>query len=120
MQVLDDAGHSDGQIEKRRAGDLYDLATSTRRATKPAGDWNTARIRVDGDDIQHWLNGLKTVEITRGSPEWQRAAAASKFADVEGYGLARRGHITLQDHGDVVWYRNIKIREIAAAQKRAH
>ncbi|MEE8165966.1 MAG: DUF1080 domain-containing protein, partial [Myxococcota bacterium] len=112
MQVLDDDRHSDGKIEMHRAGDLYDLKASTRRAAKPVGDWNTARIRVEGNHIEHWLNGEKVVEITRGSTEWKRAHDASKFADTEGHGLAKSGHITFQDHGDVVWYRNIKIREL--------
>ena len=112
MQVLDDARHSDGQLERRRAGDLYDLKASTRRVARPVGEWNTVRIRVEGDTIRHSMNGEGIVEITRGSPEWDRAIAASKFSGVDGFGLARRGHITLQDHGDVVWYRNIKIREI--------
>jgi len=112
MQVLDDDGHSDGEIERHRAGDLYDLKASTRRAARPVGDWNTAGIRVEGNHIEHWLNGEKLLEITRGSPEWERAHAASKFADTEGHGLATSGHITFQDHGDVVWYRNIKIREL--------
>jgi len=110
MQVLDDDRHADGQITRRRAGDLYDLAAGRRRAVRPVGEWNTARIRVTGDRIEHWLNGEKTVDITRGTPEWDRAIAASKFAGVDGFGLARRGHIALQDHGDVVWYRNIKLR----------
>ncbi|MAG33137.1 MAG: hypothetical protein CL908_19840 [Deltaproteobacteria bacterium] len=112
MQVLDDARHSDGRLEKRRAGDLYDVVASTTRPVRPAGEWNTARIRVAGGRIEHWLNGEKVIGIDRYSPEWDRAIADSKHADVEGYGLARRGHIVLQDHGDVVWYRNIKIRRL--------
>ena len=112
MQVLDDDEHSDGRLDKRRAGDLYDLAAGARRVTRPVGEWNRARIRVQGDEIEHWLNGEHLLSITRGSPAWERAMQESKFADVEGHGSARRGHITLQDHGDVVWYRNIKIREL--------
>jgi cytochrome c len=112
MQVLDDERHRDGQLDKRRAGDLYDIKAGTRRVARPAGEWNSARIRVEGDHIEHWLNGEKLLEITRGSDEWKRAIAESKFADVEGFGLAPEGHITLQDHGDPVWYRNIKIRAL--------
>jgi cytochrome c551/c552 len=112
MQVLDDERHGDGQLDKRRAGDLYDIKAGTRRVTRPAGEWNSARIRVQGDHIEHWLNGEKLLEITRGSSEWRRAIAESKFADIEGFGMAREGHITLQDHGDPVWYRSIKIRAL--------
>ena len=112
MQILDDAGHSDGNIDKRRAGDLYDLKASRVRAAHPPGRWNQASIRVVGEDIQHTLNGATTLQIRRGSPEWEAAFAASKFSETENFGRALRGHIALQDHGDLVRYRNMKIREI--------
>jgi len=112
MQVLDDAGHMDGEIETHRAGDLYDLQSLARGTARPVGEWNTARIRVEGDHIRHWLNDVLVADIVRGSPAWQSAIEDSKFAGTEGFGLARRGHLTLQDHGDPVWFRNIKIREI--------
>ncbi|MBK7948173.1 MAG: DUF1080 domain-containing protein [Deltaproteobacteria bacterium] len=114
MQVLDDVLHADGQKEKRRAGDLYDVVASARRMAKPAGEWNQARIRVEGPRIEHWLNGEKIVDLVRGSPEWDRAVAASKHADVEGFGMAREGHILLQDHGDAVGYRKLEIRRLSA------
>lgn len=109
MQVLDDAGHRDGGIERHRAGDLYDLQSLARNAARPVGEWNTARIRVEGDRIRHWLNDVPVVDLVRGSPEWNAAIAASKFAGTEGFGLAERGHLTLQDHGDPVWFRNVKL-----------
>ena len=112
MQVLDDARHADGKIEKHRAGDLYDLQASQVRAAHAPGAWNQSRIRVEGDRIQQWLNGKKTVEIVRGSPAWEEALAASKFADTEGFGLATSGHLALQDHGDRVLFRDIKILEL--------
>ena len=112
MQVLDDAGHMDGEIETHRAGDLYDLQSLARDAALPVGEWNTARIRIEGNRIRHWLNGALLANILRESPEWDAALAASKFEDIEGFGRAERGHITLQDHGDPVWFRNVKIRAL--------
>ena len=112
MQVLDDAGHWDGEIERHRAGDLYDLQSLARATPRPVGEWNRARIRVRGDRVEHWLNGVQTVDLLRGGPQWEKALAASKFADTEDFGRARLGHITLQDHGDLVWFRNLKIRPL--------
>jgi cytochrome c551/c552 len=118
MQVLDDAGHADGQKPKRRAGDLYDLVASDPGISRPAGVWNEARIRVEGDRLRHWLNGELVVDITRGTREWDDAVANSKHAGVEGFGMAREGHITLQDHGDPVWYRNIKVLDLRDSRAR--
>ena len=109
MQVLDDATHYDGEIDRHRAGDLYDLQSLSRNAARPVGEWNTARIRVEGPRVRHWLNDQLVADLVRGSPEWNAALAASKFEGKEGFGLAREGHIALQDHGDLVWYRNVKI-----------
>jgi cytochrome c len=77
---------------------------------KPAGEWNSARVRVEDGQVEHWLNGQKIVEYVLGSPDWQERVANSKFADWPEYGRARSGHIGLQDHGDPVWFRDIKIR----------
>ena len=112
MQVLDDAAHPDGRIEKHRNGDLYDLIASSSRPVRPIGEWNTAKILVDGLHIEHWLNGIKIVEFVRAGPEWDALLAQSKFARREGYGAATRGHILFQDHGDPVWYRSIKLRAL--------
>jgi len=78
----------------------------------PAGEWNTVRILVDGSHVEHWLNGTKVVEYELWSEEWEELVAASKFSERPAYGRATRGHIALQDHGDRVAYRNIKIREL--------
>ena len=109
MQVLDDAGHYDGEIDRHRAGDLYDLQSLATGAARAVGEWNRARIRVEGDRVRHWLNDVLVADIVRGSPEWDAAIARSKFDGTPGFGRARTGHITLQDHGDPVWYRNVKI-----------
>ena len=112
MQVLDDAGHRDGSIDKHRNGDLYDLVESRSRPARPVGEWNQVRIVVDGDRLQHWLNGEKVVDVVRRGPAWEALVASSKFADRAGYGAAASGHLLLQDHGDPVWFRSIKLRPL--------
>ncbi|GIV59619.1 MAG: glycosyl hydrolase [Rhodothermaceae bacterium] len=112
MQILDNAAHADAQIEKHRAGDLYDLIAGSEDASKPAGAWNHVRIVLHDGHLEHWLNGKKVVETRLWTPAWDSLVAASKFRDMEGFGQARRGHIALQDHGDRVWFRNIRIRRL--------
>ena len=82
------------------------------RVTRPVGEYNQARIVVQDGVVEHWLNGRKIVEYDMNSDEWARRVAASKFADWEHFARYRRGHISLQDHTDPVWYRNIRIREL--------
>ncbi|SEW03142.1 protein of unknown function [Chitinophaga sp. YR573] len=110
MQVLDDAKHPDGKITKHNSGDLYDLKKSVSNAAKPVGEWNKARILKKDGHLTFWLNGTKTVETTVGSAEWKELLANSKFKNWKGFGEYAKGHIALQDHGDQVWYRDIKIR----------
>jgi len=112
LQVLDNECHPDAKIEKHRAGDLYDLIKSNRETVKPAGEWNHARIVSKNGSYEFWLNGNKAVEFTMHTPEWNSLVANSKFKDMPDFGKARKGHISLQDHGDRVWFRNIKIREL--------
>jgi len=113
MQVLDDARHPDGANPLTSAGANYALHPAPRGVVKPAGEWNSARIRLENGHVEHWLNGQKIVEYELGSPDWQERVANSKFADWPEYGQARTGHIGLQDHGDPVWFRDIKIRVIS-------
>jgi len=114
MQVLDNEGHSDGQIETHRAGDLYDLVAANPETVRPPGEWNDVLIRVQDNRIEHWLNGVRVVEVTRGSEEWNSLVKASKYADMPRFGRADSGYIVLQDHGDRVWYRNIRVRTLPA------
>jgi hypothetical protein len=110
MQVLDDAAHRDGQSRLTAAGANYGLYPAPAGVVKAAGEWNAVRIVANGAHVEHWLNGTKVVEYELWSPEWEAKVAASKFAEWPGYGRARTGHIALQDHGDRVAYRNIRIR----------
>ncbi|MGH7495392.1 MAG: 3-keto-disaccharide hydrolase [bacterium] len=110
MQVLDNTHHKDGLDPKTAAGANYALHAPSREVTRQAGEFNEARILVKGTHIEHWLNGAKIVEYEIGSTEWETLVAASKFGELPKYGRNRKGHIVLQDHGDKVWYRNIKIR----------
>lgn len=112
MQVLDDDKHSDGKIHKHNSGDLYDLIASPARYAKPVGEWNTAKIIKKDGKLTLIFNGHKTAEVDMTSEEWKKLVAGSKFKSWDGFGAYQKGHIALQDHGDKVWYRNIKIRQL--------
>ena len=110
-QVIDNAykgGLKPGQL----AGANYDLHPPSRDVTRSPGTWNHTRIVARGSHVEHWLNDVKIVEYEMWSDEWNRLVQASKFKEFPRYGQARKGHIALQDHGDRVAYRNIKIREL--------
>lgn len=113
MQVLDNAGHRDGLSPLTSAGANYALYAPPRDVSKPAGQWNAVRIVAVGPHVEHWLNGVKIVAFEQGSAEWKALVAKSKFAAWPSYGQAMRGHIGLQDHGDVVEFKNIRIRELS-------
>ena len=112
MQILDDAGHPDGRSPLTSAGSNYGLHGAPRGIVKSAGEWNSSRIVVVNNQVEHWLNGDKVVEYELGSADWLRRVANSKFAQWPAYGRASRGHIGIQDHGDRVSFRNLKVREI--------
>lgn len=112
VQVLDDDRHRDGKNPKTRAGSNYALHAPSMDVVREVGEFNRVRLRVQGDHVEHWLNGHKVVEYRLWTDEWKALVAASKFAAMPAYGLAKKGHIALQDHGDRVRYRSIKIREL--------
>ena len=112
MQVLDNTCHPDARIPKHRAGDLYDLISCKYETVKPAGQWNHVRLVSKGGKVEHWLNNRKLVIYDMNSPDWPKMIAGSKFKDMPDFGKARKGKISLQDHGDPVWYKNIKIRRL--------
>ncbi len=112
FQVLDNACHPDAKIIKHRAGDLYDLISCKTETVKPAGEWNLAVIKANKGKYSFWLNGTEVTSVDMNSPEWKTLIAGSKFKNMPDFGKFTKGHISLQDHGDQVWYRNIKIKEL--------
>ncbi len=112
MQVLDNAGHNDATIQKHQAGDLYDLISSSKQTVKPAGEWNHVEIIANNGKLDFQLNGENIISTTMWDDNWKKMVAGSKFKDKPGFGIFKKGKIALQDHGDMVWYRNIKIKSL--------
>lgn len=112
LQILDDAGHADGASDLTSAGSAYALYPPTEDVVNPAGEWNHVRVVARGPHVEHWMNGSKIVEYEIGSPDWNRRVAASKFAEFPRFAEAMEGRIGLQDHGDMVWFRDIRVRRI--------
>jgi cytochrome c len=112
MQILDNLGHADGKIVTHRAGDNYDLIESRLVTVNPPGEWNRVRLIVNNNKVEHWQNGYKVIETEMFTDEWDALIANSKFKDWPDFAKSPGGHIVLQDHGDKVWFRNIKIKEL--------
>ncbi len=112
MQVLDNEGHPDAKINKHRAGDLYDLISSSSEPVKPAGEWNYAEIKSYNGKLDLYLNGVHVVGTTMWDDPWRQMLAASKFKAMPGFGKFKKGHIAFQEHGDEVWYKNVKIKRL--------
>ena len=117
-QIIDDANYlkiaeGDASVTKHHlTADNYDLQTATNKQLNPVGQWNKARIVINNGHVEHYLNGAKVVEYDLWSPAWKEMVAGSKFADWEAYGQAKAGHIGLQDHGDGISFRNIRIKRL--------
>lgn len=115
FQVLDDEGHKDGLNDKHAVGSLYDLIAAPAGKPKcPPNEWHSGRIRIKNGVLQHYLNGVKVVETRIDDQAWKDLIAGSKFKQWGGFGLEKKGHLALQDHGDDVWYRNIRVRDLSA------
>lgn len=112
FQLLHNAGHRDGQAPITSAGSNYAVHPPAADVTRPVGAWNTSRLVVNRGRVEHWMNGMHLLTYELDSPDWQARVEASKFAELPRYGRVRRGHIAIQDHGDPIRFRNIRIREI--------
>jgi hypothetical protein len=116
-QIIDDSSHPDAKVgAKRQTAALYDALAASGKQLRPVGEFNQGRILVRGAHVEHWLNGVKVLEYELGSEALMAAKAQSKFKDVPGWGTKLKGHILLQDHGDEVAYRNLKLLPLSAAK----
>lgn len=115
-QILDDERHPDAKLGNhegsRTVASLYDLIEATGKYPKPVGEWNHARIIAKGTHVEHWLNGRKVLEYERRTPEFRQLVQESKYKVWPDFGEWQHGHILLQDHGNTVSFRNIKLREL--------
>ena len=108
-QVLDDDQHGDGKNPLTSAGSIYAVYAPAKKVVKPAGEWNRTKIVAKGNRLEHWLNGEKVCDAEIGSEDWNAKVAKSKWAKVTTYAKETKGKIDLQDHGNKVEYKNIKI-----------
>ncbi|TAN16058.1 MAG: DUF1080 domain-containing protein [Chitinophagaceae bacterium] len=112
MQVLDNVNADDNKKASHLAGSLYDLIPCNPATVHPYGEWNHVRIRLDNGHLTLWMNGKKVVETIMWDAKWNQMVANSKFKRWPEFATFHKGHVALQDHGDTVWYRNIRIKEL--------
>jgi 3-keto-disaccharide hydrolase len=117
MQVIDNAGHRDASNPSHRAGAYYDMIAPPEDSSLPALEWNAVHIIARGPHIEFWLNGRQSAKFELASPEWQALYGASKFIDRPDYGTLLRGHIGFQGHWNTVWFRNVRVLELASGDK---
>lgn len=114
VQILDNDGHPDGKIIKHRAGDLYDLIKCNHETVKPVGQWNHVRLISDKGHLKIFLNGNLSVETQMHDANWDALVAGSKFHSMPDFGKSYHGKICLQDHGNKVSFKNIRIKVLAS------
>lgn len=115
LQILCNERHLDAELGvdgNRKAGSLYDLIPAKPQNAKPTGEWNEVEVMVYRGTVVHRMNGEVVLEYHIGTPDWDKMIADSKFSEFPEFGIYREGYIGLQDHGDDVWFRNIRIREL--------
>lgn len=111
MQILDNHCHPEGKVPTHRAGDLFDMMEARPNTVLPTGEWNRVIIKNTAGRVEFWLNDVRVVEFSMFDDTWKKRIANSKFRDMPGFGMSKSGHISLQDHGDKIWFKNIKIKE---------
>jgi hypothetical protein len=113
FQLIDNEGYPGDLKPEQFAGANYDMHAAPDAKAKPVGEWNEARLVVNGNHVEHWLNGAKVVEYELGSADWKKRKAKSKWNDAKNYGAAKTGHIDFQDHNHEAWFRNIRIKALS-------
>ncbi len=111
-QLIDDNNFPEKLEDWQKTGANYAMDPAPEAVTKQVGEWNHTEIIVNKGHVQHWLNGKKIVEYDLWTDEWKKKKMAGKWKDAPGYGLSKKGHIALQDHGSEAWFKNIKIKEL--------
>jgi hypothetical protein len=111
-QLIDDEGYPGKLEDWQKSGADYAMYPPLAKAAKAPGEWNSTKIVVKGAHREYWLNGVKTAEFEAWTPDWNQRKANGKWKDTPGYGMAKKGHICLQDHGSGVWFKNIKMRKM--------
>jgi hypothetical protein len=111
-QIIDDINFPQKLEDWQKTGANYAMDPAPTAAPNPAGQWNTTRIVVNKGHVQHWLNGKKLLDFEMWTDEWKKKKATGKWKDAPGYGMSKKGHIGLQDHGSEAWFKNLKIKEL--------
>ena len=109
-QLIDDVGYPGELKAANKTACNYDMHEAKNKTLNPPGEWNSSKIVVNGNHVEHWLNGVNVLEYEFGSADWKKRVAGSKWKDFPGYGLSKAGYIDLQDHGSEAWFRNLYIK----------